>query len=191
MVKCGKGKVGIVMRGMIVSECYESEDWSPKGRKHIFYADIDPSFIINPWSDAKILSPEELTEEIPGFYWYGGHSGRKLNDEDAKKLDQIWVEYLDSNPSLEYNGQAWVDDYNEALIPDHIRKQLSDRYGNRCEICNYSYADIFDAEFVKKRELYVWPKLVSGPDLKRSFFNICNNCSQVEDQILAERLKDK
>lgn len=192
MVKCGEGKTGIVMRGNIVSKCYESDDWSPKKRGNIFYADIEPGMTINPWTDAKLLSPEELTDKIPDFNWFGGHSGRKLSDEDAEKLDRIWLEYLDNNPSIVSTGQAWYDDYDErTLIPYHLRKELSDRNGNRCEVCNYSYADVFDAETVEKDKLYVWPKYIVGAGLSRCFFNVCNNCDRVDDEILGKILKDK
>lgn len=65
MMKCGGGKCGLVMRGTITSSAYEDSDWSPKNRKHIFYADIEHGFTINPWSDPELLSPEFLTGELP------------------------------------------------------------------------------------------------------------------------------
>ena len=100
MMKCGQGKCGLVMRGTITSHAYEDSDWSPKNRKHIFYADIEQGFTINPWSDAELLSPEFLTSELPDFNWFGGHSGRKLADEAAQKLDDLWFEYIDSHPAM-------------------------------------------------------------------------------------------
>ena len=78
MIKCGGGKTGIVMRGEVFSDCYKDVDWSPKNRPDIYYADIIPCVCINPWSDATLLSPDELTAEMPDFNWYGGHSGRNF-----------------------------------------------------------------------------------------------------------------
>ena len=94
MIKCGGGKTGIVMRGEVFSDCYKDVDWSPKNRPDIYYADIIPCVCINPWSDATLLSPDELTAEMPDFNWYGGHSGRKLDDTYARKLEHMWFQYL-------------------------------------------------------------------------------------------------
>lgn len=66
------------MRGEVFSDCYKDVDWSPKNRPDIYYADIIPCVCINPWSDATLLSPDELTAEMPDFNWYGGHSGRNF-----------------------------------------------------------------------------------------------------------------
>jgi hypothetical protein len=66
------------MRGEITSECYEDRDWSPKKRKHIFYADIEASVTIHPETASVMLTPDILTEKLPDFDWYGGHSGRRL-----------------------------------------------------------------------------------------------------------------
>ena len=100
MVRCGEGNVGIVMKGLILTEAYESHDWSPKNRVHIHYADIYQNFTINSFEDVKLLTPDELTKEIPDFNWYGGHSDRLLNEEDAKNLDALWDKYLAANPNL-------------------------------------------------------------------------------------------
>jgi hypothetical protein len=112
MVRCGEGKTGIVMRGVIMSECYEDSDWSPKQRKHIFYADIESDVTIHPEKASVMLTPDILTEKLPNFDWYGGHSGRLLSDEYAKKLDEIWFEYIHSNPQLFTLNQAFIDDYS-------------------------------------------------------------------------------
>lgn len=107
MLRCGEGNTGIVMKGVIITEAYESEDWSPKNRAHIHYADIYQNFTINSFEDVKLLTPENLSKEIPGFNWYGGHSGRLLNKEDAHKLDGLWNKYLADNPNLVEQGLAY------------------------------------------------------------------------------------
>lgn len=63
-------------------------------------------------ADVELLTPEVLTQEIPDFNWYGGHSGRRLDDEDAKKLDSLWKKYLLSHPNLiqddlAFKNQGW------------------------------------------------------------------------------------
>lgn len=112
MVRCGEGNVGVVMKGLILTEAYESTDWSPKNRPHIHYADIYQNFTINSFADVELLTPEALTKEIPDFNWFGGHSGRRLDDEDAKKLDALWEKYLQSHPNLiqddlAFKNQGW------------------------------------------------------------------------------------
>lgn len=107
MVRCGEGNTGIVMKGLILTESYESRDWSPKNRQHIHYADIYQNFTINPFDCVKLLGPDELTKEIPDFNWHGGHSGRLLSDDDARKLDALWGRYLAENPDLISNGFAF------------------------------------------------------------------------------------
>lgn len=115
MVRCGEGNVGVVMKGVILTEAYESRDWSPKNRPNIHYADIYQNFTINPFKDVKLLTPQELTKEIPDVNWFGGHSGRLLSEEDAKKLDALWDKYLAENPDLTKEDLAFK---NQADYPN-------------------------------------------------------------------------
>lgn len=116
MVRCGEGKTGIVMKGVIVREAYASTDWSPKNRLNIHYADIYQNFTINSYAEeVELLTPDELTREIPGFDWYGGHSGRLLDAERAVKLDEIWDKYLVDHPNLLTDGLAFK---NQTDYPD-------------------------------------------------------------------------
>lgn len=109
MVRCGEGNVGIVAMGTIISEAYEDVDWSPKGRKPIYYVDLDTYVNINPFATDKLLTPDVLTKEIPDFNWYGGHSGRLLKDSDAEKLDKLFESYLRQNVQIIRDGYAWND----------------------------------------------------------------------------------
>ncbi len=112
MMRCGDGNVGIVMKGVFISEAYESLDWSPKNRPNIFYANIYQNFTINSFDDVKLLSPDVLEKEIPDFNWYGGHSGRLLSESNAKILDAMWEKYLEENPNLIENEQAFKNQYD-------------------------------------------------------------------------------
>ena len=93
MVRCGEGKTGIVMSGIFDSNPYQGEDWSGKGRK-VFYMDMEPNFIADP-EEAKIITTDELQKAIPSFDWSGGHSGRLLNDEQARQLEVLLGKYLE------------------------------------------------------------------------------------------------
>ena len=95
LVRCGDGNTGIVMSGVFDSHPYESGDWSGKGRR-TFYMEMTPNVILNP-DKAPMLTTAELEKAIPGFQWSGGHSGRILPPEDAKKLEDLWHEYLRKN----------------------------------------------------------------------------------------------
>lgn len=112
MVRCGEGNVGVVMKGLILTEAYESQDWSPKKRAYIHYADIYQNFTINSFEDVKLLTPDELTKEIPDFNWYGGSSGRLLDAKSAEKLDTLWEKYLAENPNLVDDDLAFKNQAN-------------------------------------------------------------------------------
>lgn len=92
MVKVGPGTNGIVMSGTFISEPYQGEDWSGKGRA-VFYMDMEIDEMIHP-DRCPILTCEQLAEEIPVFEWNGGHSGRILTEEQAEKLAILWDQYL-------------------------------------------------------------------------------------------------
>lgn len=188
MVKCGEGKTGIVMRGEITSECYNDIDWSPKGRKNIYYADIETGVCINPWSESHLLSPDILTEAIPDFNWYGGHSGRRLGIADANKLEKLWVKYLDGCQGAFCNNDAWEDDYYECIISKAEAKKLVKRHGCRCEICGYSYKAVFGGKDAAKRDTDSYPIVIQNRRLNRLLFNICRNCDSMPAEIIAKKL---
>lgn len=52
-----------------------------------------PNVILNP-DKAPMITTEELENEIPGFKWSGGSSGRILPLEDSKKLEKMWAAFL-------------------------------------------------------------------------------------------------
>lgn len=109
MVRCGEGNVGVAMRGIIDSMSWNASDWSSKGRKNIYYVDLIVSFSVNTFETDRLLSPDILTREMPDFNWYGGHSGRRLSDEYAERLDDIFFEYTKENADLFAKGLAkWL-----------------------------------------------------------------------------------
>lgn len=97
LVKVGDGKTGIVMSGVFDSQPYEASDWSGKGRR-TFYMDMVPNFILNP-ETAPMITTEQLKKTIPSFDWSGGHSGRLLNDDEAKAIEVLWADYVSNNMS--------------------------------------------------------------------------------------------
>ena len=188
MVRCGEGNVGIVMQGIIESRCYEAEDWSPKNRKPIFYADIWGNVVIDSDNAPKLLTPAILTEAIPDFNWYGGHSGRLLSDKDANILNKLFVEYLDSNPRM-FPDKAHLD-FDSVNITDnnHVIQMLTKKYGKKCEICGYDYENNFGKVAVKKNHLKVPFDFIVSDHLPRLLYRLCPSCRGVPHETLVQRL---
>lgn len=190
MVRCGEGNVGIVMQGIIESPCYEDEDWSPKNRKPIFYADIWCNVAIDSDTAPKLLTPDILTEAIPDFNWYGGHSGRLLNQKDANILNKMWVNYLNENSHMfpEYARIVYMSGLNNLINDNKISSMLAKRAGKGCECCGYDYKKFFNENDVKKFKLRVPFRTLSEPGLPRLFYRFCNTCWDIPREVLIKKI---
>lgn len=135
MLKVGYGQTGIVARGIITSDPYKGEDWSWRNRP-TQYCDFTFEAMINP--DAfPLLNSAELTEAIPDFDWYGGHSGLVLTDHQAEVLERQWNDYLQKQS--EYFEKA--SDQNLFLLSQPLLKdgspykmELEENYRNHNNI---------------------------------------------------------
>ncbi len=97
LLKVGYGQTGIVARGTITSDPYSGEDWSWRNRP-TKYCDFDFETMINP--DAfPLLNSSELTQSIPDFDWYGGHSGIVLTEKQGEDLERLWHDYMQNQAS--------------------------------------------------------------------------------------------
>lgn len=128
MVCCGKGNTGLCMSGVIMSLPYQAEDWSGRGRT-VYYVDIEPDVMIDPTVHA-LLSTDKLLESLPGFDWTGGHSGRLLDEANARKLNSIWHAFLRGSSFIDHH--AWwrdredhADDYGDRFMPDDAEGLIS------------------------------------------------------------------
>lgn len=99
LVRVGNhGNTGVVMSGNFSSDPYEGEDWS--GRKRpTFYQDMEPEVMIDS-EKCPILTTAELMCAIPDFDWSGGHSGRVLTEEQAKRLDELWNSWIAEHKNI-------------------------------------------------------------------------------------------
>ena len=110
LVRVGKeGNTGVVMAGEFSSDPWQGEDWSGKGRE-VYYMDMNVFAMIDS-EVCPVLTTNELMENLPGFDWTGGHSGRVLDDDLAEKLEKMWREYLHKNHEIFETKDAWVDTY--------------------------------------------------------------------------------
>lgn len=191
MVRCGEGRIGIVMHGVITSECYEDEDWSPKNRKPIFYADIQDDITIDPESAEVMLTPELLTKEMPDFNWYGGHSGRKLSEDMAARLDEIWLDYINSNSEMLVNGQANICEFDGPFLSPVMKEKLDRVAPHHCEICGYDYDKAFGRELAERENLEVPFCYVPDKNLPRIFFRVCPSCQKVEPRFIYDIIESK
>ena len=97
-VKLGYGQTGIVSSGLITSEPYRDVDWSGKGRE-TYYVDFVPDVMLNP-DTLPILTSHELSDAIPDFDWFKGHSGMVLSEDQALRLENVWQSFLEKNNGL-------------------------------------------------------------------------------------------
>ena len=99
MIRTGKGKNGVVMRGTISGTPYPDEDWSGKGRK-VYYVRLSLTNMIHPERTPLLLTTDELTETISNFNWKEGHSGEILNDAQSAKLEEVWADYIERTHAI-------------------------------------------------------------------------------------------
>ena len=108
LVKVGPGVNGVVMAGTFISDPYKYEDWSGKGRER-YYMQMDIKTMIHP-DKCHLLTSDLLAREIPDFIWDKGHSGLMLNDEQARKMDELWEIYLEQHADI-FKPRAYRKDY--------------------------------------------------------------------------------
>ena len=92
LIRVGEGSTGLMMDGMIISDCRKGKDWSGRGRE-VFYADLIPMKAFNPENGAEFPTTDMLAQAVPDFNWSGGHSGQILTPEQAEALDVFLKEY--------------------------------------------------------------------------------------------------
>ena len=79
---------GIVMDGMVSSDCYEDKDWAGTARRR-HCVEMVTMKACNPERCAPYVTRAQLEEAIPDFVWSGGHSGQVLTASQAEALDAL------------------------------------------------------------------------------------------------------
>ena len=124
MLKVGVGTCGIVAAGEITSDPEQDEDWSGRGRK-VYYSDYACELMVNP-DTLPIIESSMLEDNIPGFDWYGGHSGAVLEEQQAEVLNRMYQKYLQYHAAIFSDRLALIrkrEMYNDQL---YIEPRLLD-----------------------------------------------------------------
>lgn len=191
MVRVGEGNTGIVMSGIFISEPYESEDWSGKGRQ-TFYMDLDIEAQIDS-DTTPIITTDELMQALPGFDWTGGHSGRLLSDEMGIQLEKLWLDYLYKHQVAFKTCKPYLRASEIKHLHSNLREYLQKEQGCTCAICGYNYQKIFGKGCKNEIPYYaVVPKSSKTQPATDSILDhihcICSNCVGAGEKYIQKKL---
>ena len=183
MVRCGAGNTGICMSGYFSSEPYAGEDWAGRD-KVTYYINLEPDVMIHP-EYLPILTTIELASAIPSFDWNGGHSGRLLDEENAKTLEDLWEKFIKKNEGIFTIRAARQEvDPSDFISSDKtIYCYLSLTLNGEVDVYNYLYCidkSFATVEKAKKFALKVLKK--EGVDSDRVVFRFENIPEEVQPQ---------
>lgn len=194
LARVGEGNTGIVMSGTVFDGPEEGEDWSGKGRK-TFYLGFGVDAMVNS-DEAPVLTTEELMKAMPDFDWTGGHSGRLLPEEYQVKLELMWLAYINANQEV-FNGEkgGFIDFANSIEVNDILQAYLNKEKGNACYACGYDYQKTWGADCEEQNDYYLFwdEESTKRPyyDMLKRIRSVCDNCLNIDDEILKARLFKK
>lgn len=117
-------KCGICMAGSFLSDPYEGEDWSGRGRK-TYYVDMYLDYAANP-DKMPIIKTSDLMQAVPDFDWSGGASGRELDDESSDKVVEMLKEVVFRNREaiLDNTDSAFMDwEFLRDVVTSYVLKK--------------------------------------------------------------------
>lgn len=191
MLRVGKGKTGVVMSGVIMSNPYRGEDWSGKGRT-TYYVNIIPDFLVDT-EQGKHLSIRDLEKALPNYIWKEGHSGMVLNKSLGTKLEWLWLNFLYNNFTKKFKknfaSNLFDSDCKSVQKTYHyymaplIQFELAKKRGAACEICGYNYEKVFDLFSLNYKAIhniyYFFPSDRLVKNARQNFHCICTNCRNI------------
>lgn len=92
VVRIGEGKTGVVMTGVFGSHPFLYPENNKKNKHSI---ELKLNLILNP-ETAPMLTTEDLEKSIPDFNWRYKHQGNTLSTIQAKVLEKLFSEYLNT-----------------------------------------------------------------------------------------------
>ena len=188
MVRVGEGPTGIVMSGEFYGKTEKGEDWSGKGRE-TYYAELEIESIFHPECEP-IITTGRLQEEIPDFDWTGGHSGRVLTDEQAEKLEVLFMEFVLQRYATIGHADEWGYIYTPSAYispnvfepSDCLLKYLRRTRGESCVLCGYNYQEKFGADNPYHNDYILIGEPLKGLHLS-NFHCLCPSCERMEEEI--------
>ena len=173
MIRQGMGSTGICMAGYFYSDAFEDDDWEGEGKR--FKVSIDPLVMINT-ERGEHLSLKDLKTAIPTVNWEAITSGTVISEEEAGKLEDMWLAFLYKNITHTEDGHIAVsDDFDLEdfeSIPASLQTYYKKNIRNTCERCGKSEQEVNELAFH-----FVWDDNddTSTPLLKR-LHCYCNEC---------------
>ena len=140
MLRLGDEYAGITMAGTVIEEAEPDGDRKNEGQQG-YNIKVVPDTIVNT-ETVPFLSLEKLKSEIPDFDWGEGHSGRVLNDEQAQKLEVLWMEYLYEN-RMRFCMPGYVVTRESFAINRILHEYLWSTRGDECDVCGYSFRRVW------------------------------------------------
>lgn len=140
MLRVGDEYAGITMAGTVIEEAEPDGDRKNEGQQG-YNIKVQPDTMVDTES-VPFLSLEKLQREIPDFDWGEGHSGRVLSDEQARKLEVLWMEYLYEN-RMRFCMPGYVVTRESFAINRILHEHLWATRGDECDVCGYSFRRVW------------------------------------------------
>ena len=102
---------GIIAKGTIVSEIYETDHWKPEKAaegKKVKKVDIDWDWLIDPENE-EILLQSELKEKFPNQQWSPQGTGIAIKNEYTEELLNLWLKTIGKGGEPEMSVKDTVE----------------------------------------------------------------------------------
>lgn len=147
MLRVGDEYAGISMAGTVIDDAEPDGDRKIENKQG-YNIEVLPDTMVDT-ETVPFLSLERLKAEIPDFDWGEGHSGRVLNDEQARKLEVLWVEYLFEN-RMRFCMPGYVVTRSSFAINSILQEHLWATRGDACDVCGYSFRRVWGPHSVNR-----------------------------------------
>lgn len=193
MLRVGDEYAGITMAGSVIEEAEPDGDRKNEGQQG-YNIKVLPDTMVDTES-VPFLSLERLKAEIPDFDWGEGHSGRVLNDEQARRLEVLWMEYLYEN-RMRFCMPGYVVTGDSFAINRILHEHLWATKGDECEVCGYSFRKVWGphadnrCKYITLLDDIVWEKAnyIANDTVWNHIFCVCPSC-QHEKRLLRQRME--
>lgn len=192
LLRVGDDHPGIVMSGWLRSNPFVEDNWMNDGTKR-HYMKYEPELYIDN-EELPTLTSEMLTKEISGFNWYGGHSGRVLDEEAAGKLEMLWLELLYKNRNLYEASPHFGCNLRGLEVNEVLNDYLQETYGSECDVCGHDPKALFGEDSYCHDYSLIIPvdeeHLPEDDSVWKHVYCICDSCQLVDEDKLMDALPE-